>query len=341
MILIFLIILAPVVGAQEATITVDQLNVREGPGIHFQKIGDVFKGDTFKILQKENDWVEIELEEGTGWVSTEYITIHEDNSETEVFKVPEKGKQTLTIPLDRVHLRSGPSIEYDINFFVNQGDEVTIISESDEWYEIKYDDHVGFLFKRLVTSQKNNSSPLLNKLIVIDAGHGGRDVGATGTNETLEKHLTFKTAKLLKHELIQLGATVKLTRENDQYISLLSRATFSNMLSTDAFISIHYNSFPELPNIKGIGTYYYHPHHKQLAQAVQRELIHVTGDHDREIALENYQVLRQSVKPAILVELGFISNKTQEQQLLSRSYQQLLVQGIASGLTTYFSNKKE
>lgn len=340
--ILILLTVTSVVEAQEAVITTEKLNVRNGPSIHFQSIDEVYKEDIFKIIQKEEDWVEIQLDHGTGWVSTDYITIREQESETEEFQVYDGEQHSLTIPFDRVHVRSGPSTDDDIKFFIGANDQVDIISESEEWYEIAYGDQEGFIYKKVLSlHQKQNPLPLHNKLIVIDIGHGGRDVGATGVSGTLEKNLTYTTAQLLQAELNQLGAHVKLTRGGDDYISLLSRTTFSNIHPTDAFISIHYNSFPDLPTITGIGTYYYHPQYQPLAQLIQDQLIDATGDNDRGVILENYQVLRQNFKPSILVELGFISNREQEQQLLSRSYQQLLVQGISRGLITYFSNEKE
>lgn len=339
--LVGLLILTNVVDAQEAVIHTNKLNVRSGPGLDYDRIGYVYKDDVLLIIQKENDWVAIEFEDGIGWISTDYITIREHDDKNEEFHVYDTVQQTLTIPLNNVHVRSGPSTAYDITFFVHEGHRVEVISENEDWYEITYEGQEGFIFKQLVSShQTNQPTPLTNKLIVIDAGHGGRDVGAIGAHQTLEKYLTYQTANMLKHELTRLGAQVKLTRENDNYISLMSRTTFSNMLPTDVFISIHYNSFPDLPNITGISSYYYKPQDKPLAQMIQNSLIQMTGDHDRGITIENFQVLRQNFNPAVLVELGFLSNQQQEQQLLNRTYQQKIVKGISDGLITYFSEKE-
>src|SRR5699024_2073301 len=142
----------------------------------------------------------------------------------------------------------------------------------------------------------------------------------------------------LEKELKLLGANVILTRSVDEFISLGGRTSLSNVKDTDAFISIHYNSTPDLPQVSGIGTYYYHDQHKKLATEIQNGVIQTTDANDRGVAFENFHVIRQSFKPSILIELGFLSNEEEENLLKRNPYQKKIVAGILHGLQRYFND---
>src|SRR5699024_11404675 len=122
------------------------------------------------------------------------------------------------------------------------------------------------------------------------------DVECDGDDGTYEKEITYKTAQELKQELSVLGAEVILTRVKDEYISLGSRTSLANMPNTDAFISIHYNSAPDSPDVTGIGTYYLKEPNKDLAFFIQQEMIKEADAVDRDITIEDFQVLRENYK---------------------------------------------
>jgi N-acetylmuramoyl-L-alanine amidase len=166
---------------------------------------------------------------------------------------------------------------------------------------------------------------------------GGHDVGAIGATGSFEKNITSLTASELEKVLKSLGANVYMTRKSDDFISLKSRTAYSNIMDTHVFISLHYNSFPEQPDVSGIETFYYSDQHKILAQFIQQEMIKVTNAKDRGASKGNYYVIRQNFKPAVLLELGFISNKEIEALLHTNGYQKQLVHGIVNGLGKYFS----
>lgn len=180
-----------------------------------------------------------------------------------------------------------------------------------------------------------------DKTILIDAGHGGHDVGAIGAAESYEKDIAFITASELERTLRLLGAKTIVTRKKDDFISLNARTSFSNKSDIDVFLSIHYNSFPEQPDVTGIETYYYHDQHKELAQFIQRGVIQKTNAKNRGISKGDYFVLRENFKPSVLLELGFISNEESEDLLRTNFYQMKIVAGIVSGLKDYFGDKKE
>lgn len=337
---IFCFTLIPVAQADKAVVITDGLNIRSGPGTDYNRVGQVNTGKELHIISVENDWVEIAFDSGTGWVSSEYVDISSNSSDDSTDSDPagSNGIGSIVIQHDNTHLRKGPSTSYDIIGFTNKGEEFNVVGEKENWYEIANDEMYGFVLKNFATGHKTPSSAgLEDKTIVIDAGHGGRDVGAIGASGTYEKNFTYRTMRELKKELAMLGAEVVMTRERDQFVSLESRTSLANIADTDAFISIHYNSFPQAPEVTGIATYYYHEQSKELARFVQESLINETGANNRKALSEDYHVIKQSFNPSILIELGFISNSVKEQLLETNSYQKQLVSGIITGLTKYLN----
>ncbi|WP_171038034.1 N-acetylmuramoyl-L-alanine amidase [Aquibacillus sediminis] len=344
MIISFSMVISTVVYAKEVFINVNNLNVRSGPGLDYDVIGQVHEDESYQALSEQGDWTEIQLENGPGWVTNEYTTFdetQEDTSSKDQEALEQTDTQTITVLYDDTNIRSGPSTSYDIVGSTNRGEIFDVIQLKDDWYEIQSEDQQAFIAKWLVdpgshqfTQIENNS--LTNKKIIIDAGHGGVDAGAIGSSGNYEKHYTTVTAEKLASYLDMLGAEVIQTRPTDYYMSLSGRASVANAAVADAFISLHYNSTPEIPTASGVNTYYYAEHDQQLARNIQAELIKTTSARDRGTHQENYQVLRENRRPAVLIELGFISNETEENHIQSTVYQQKLAKGIISGLNKYF-----
>jgi N-acetylmuramoyl-L-alanine amidase len=325
-----------------AIVTQNNLNVRSGPGTNYEKIGQLNANESYPVLTKQNDWVELQLDGYTGWVSTDYISMQgnaEGQAEAEK-TIAELDLPTLTITQDKTQIRNGPSTANDIIFLADEGQAFEVIGETDDWFKVESEEVEGYVFKNLVEENKGRTfKGLEGKTIVLDPGHGGDDSGAIGANDTLEKNITYKTAEGLAEELTMLGAEVIMTRDQETFVSLASRANMANVLDTDAFISLHYNSVPDIPNASGISTYYFHEQYKPLAHYIQQELINETGDRDRFADFGDFQVIRQNLKPGVLIELGFISNPEIEQLLLTNAYQKKLVSGIVNGLQRYFAGQ--
>lgn len=185
------------------------------------------------------------------------------------------------------------------------------------------------------------------KTIVLDPGHGGSDPGAIGPTGLQEKQVTLPIAEYLKSILEAKGTKVILTRTTDVDVygphasgvdELQARVNVANGNRADAFISIHINSFSN-PNVGGIATYYFDgsDQSKKLASAVQGQIAEHSGfNGDRGIQPGNLYVLRHSLMPSILVELGFISNPKEEGHLKETSTRQEFANELAKGLELYF-----
>jgi N-acetylmuramoyl-L-alanine amidase len=183
---------------------------------------------------------------------------------------------------------------------------------------------------------------LIGKTIIIDAGHGGHDPGAIGPTRLKEKDVNLNTALLLRRELIRAGAIVKMTRSTDVFLELNQRTAIANASDYDAFISIHSDSATS--TARGTTTYYNQSvnfnglQSLKLATSVQKGIIPVIKTTNRGVKHQLFYVNRMNELPSILVELGYISNRTEESLLRSKDFRQKAAVGIRKGLQDYFNN---
>lgn len=173
-------------------------------------------------------------------------------------------------------------------------------------------------------------------LIVLDAGHGGKDTGAPyyGIDEKdVVLQITHRTGKLLE----EAGYRVEYTRSDDTYVSLAARAEQANTQQADIFVSVHANAFPQKTEVNGLETYYLvgGTRAKVLATRIHDAVLQSTGASDRGTRTANFYVLRNTDMPAVLVETGYMTNEAECRLLASDEYQQMLAQGIANGIAGY------
>ena len=187
---------------------------------------------------------------------------------------------------------------------------------------------------------KPNSSklPLSGLVIVVDAGHGGKDAGAI-SGQKYEKVPALAMAQLLQKNLEDKGAKVIMTRSDDTFISLQDRVTISNYENADLFVSIHLNS-SEKSNIHGIETHWYKDNSRDLAKYVQNALMKEISATDRGLFKSMFYVINHTTAPAILVETGFISNPQERDELFEEKRQKATAKAICDGITEYIEKKK-
>ncbi len=331
------------------TITIDEINVRDQPNLSSNINGIANKDDEFTVLEVKNNWVKIQLdEENEGWVYQFYGTF-QSNSKSEV------SNDTVTIIYNGTNLRESPSTTSSVVTRANAGDSFNIVSNEGEWYEIAINsEQNAYVANWVVSTNSKQDSPtdedepkanrkkgtLDGLTIVLDPGHGGNDQGTAGYRGTIEKEVTLITAELLKSKLQDAGATVYLTREFDEYIDLRKRVSFAHMNNADAFISLHYDA-TEDTSISGFTTYYYHSYQQELAQYVNEGLASKVALRNRGAQLGNYLVLRENYQNAILIELGYLSNPTEERIITTDFYREQATLGIYNGILNYFDAQIE
>lgn len=194
-----------------------------------------------------------------------------------------------------------------------------------------------------------NSMNLLGKVIILDSGHGGVDAGATG-NQIIEKDLNLILTRKLEKELVSRGATVYLTREDDNDLStttvnrkrsdLYNRAKYINKISPNMYISIHLNSVTN-SSWRGLQVFYTtkNEENKLIAETITNHLKESISN-VREIKKDNtYYMYKHITSPGVLIEAGFISNPNDSYLLRNKEYQDKLISSISDSIEIYFQKK--
>lgn len=235
-----------------------------------------------------------------------------------------------------------------------------------------------------ISAQMTSGTPKgIKKTIVLDAGHGGDDVGAVGPEKRYEKVINLNVTKYLASILKQRGYTVYLTRDADFFIKVMDRTVLANEKNADLFMSIHTNAVPldKASEVAGIETFFLSPAREERAKRVaaleNKSDIREMSDSSKDVFLESlnrpritashkfaidvqagilqsarskykdiqdsgvregpFWVLVGAQMPSILVEVGYISHPVEGKRLYDKNYQQLLANGIANGVDSYFS----
>lgn len=189
------------------------------------------------------------------------------------------------------------------------------------------------------------TSPIYGKRIWVDAGHGripgGKDdPGAVGRVTGLkEKDANLKVSLELQRLLQDAGATVLMTRTGDEGIDFTERAKLVNASNPplDLFLSVHHNAATNTET-RGTETYYWttNPKSQEIAQTLHVAILKGLGFPDRKVRRESFNVIRDTMAPAVLLELGYLSNPDEEQVLNEPTYSARAVEAIKNGIFDYF-----
>ena len=250
--------------------------------------------------------------------------------------------------------------------------KVTISASQHKWNSGKYIVHgyivdasgknIGFgatsadvVAPKKIGSASRGNYDVLNKVVYLDAGHGGYDPGASYFGIS-EKSLTLAIQSRVKAKLEAEGYQVVTTRTSDTYVDLTDRSHAANASESDIFVSIHINASGSSA-AQGIETYYYQPYAEYpsrinatyhanptrlsmsdtLANAIQSSLINATGAQNQGVKRQTFAVLRETTAPAVLLELGFLSNPQEAARLNTSAYQETLANAIVAGIKRYHS----
>jgi N-acetylmuramoyl-L-alanine amidase len=214
--------------------------------------------------------------------------------------------------------------------------------------------------------------------VVLDAGHGGWDLGTVGRKGLLEKNLVLDIVERLGHLVeSRLGADVIYTRKDDSYLSLEKRAEIANLAKASLFLSVHAN-YSDYPSARGVETYYTNTYSsvkarpeqadepaagaqtinwtnvdirekvhesRQVARSVQRALYAMLaannpGLRNRGVKEAQYVVLTGTSMPAILAEVSFVSSPTDENNLQSSTYRQQIAEALYTGIARYQASNR-
>ena len=202
-----------------------------------------------------------------------------------------------------------------------------------------------------------------NDRVLLDPGHGGRDKGAISSRQVEESRVTMDVARRAAKILRARGVVVAFTRDGDKTLSLGDRIAIARRVKPDAFVSVHVNATGN-PAVRGVETFVMtapgyastagtrpdkqaYAGNRQgvlnmrLAHAIQGSLLAYTGAPDRGVKRARFAVLQHATAPAALVEIGFLTNRSDEAALISRAYRDKIAEGVARGILSFLTlNRK-
>jgi len=167
--------------------------------------------------------------------------------------------------------------------------------------------------------------------VVVDAGHGGKDSGAYRRYGPPEKMVALDVAQRLNRKLRESQLKTVMTRDSDVFIELNDRVAIENAQKNAVFVSIHFND-SRRRGVRGFETYYHSGASFDLANGIQAKLMTIPNSANGGVHTANFRVLRLASCPAVLVECGYLSNRSEGNKARDSEYRELLADRIAEAI---------
>lgn len=351
-------------------VTVESGVARTGPSTDHSRLTPLPKGTRATVTGREGEWLRLDY---GAWINSKETRIlpgavppqtiirsvgyRQLPSATEIvfpLQVPvpvsvQQSEQTLALTLYNTTAQTD-IIRLDDNPLINRLDwqqeapgqvKYTFnLKKAQQWgYKLRYDGTTLVLALRHPPKIGNTRrKPLANFKIVLDPGHGGKESGASGPTGYLEKDVNLVISKLLRDELLKQGATVVMTREDDKEVSLVERQAIISREEPAIAISIHHNSLPDdgdAEKIKGFGAFWYQPQAHNLAIFLHNYVVKKLGKPSYGVYWDNLALTRPTAAPSVLLELGFMSNPDEFEQVVNPEEQKKMAKAIAQGITEW------
>ena len=363
---------------QVAEITAIAADARTGASSDFSRLTPLPKGTKALITGKQGSWLRLDY---GGWVRESMTKIEESETPprslvrsintkrgnekrhiwTEVIiplEVPvpiaiTQGDRLFTFTLYNVTAQTDTisihpdSIISKLNWVQTDPDKVTYtinLKPKQQWgYKVRYQgSNLIVSLKHPPILTQENSQPLKNIKILLDAGHGGKeDLGSRGATGLPEKDVTLVTSRLLRDELQNRGAKVIMTRTDDVDVELLPRVNKIEQEEPTLSVSIHYNALPDdgdAINTSGIGSFWYNPQAEDFAKFINAYVSKKLNRQDYGVYWNNLALVRPTVSPSVLLELGFMINPVEFEWIIDQQQQKLLATTLADGITEWILN---
>lgn len=189
---------------------------------------------------------------------------------------------------------------------------------------------VACLFSSCAGGVKDTSRTFTG--VVLDAGHGGHDNGTTSRYAGREKDATLDVVMRLRPKVASAGFRTVMTRSDDRFIPLDTRAAISNRDRNVIFVSVHFND-TRRSHIRGTEVYYNSRCSAEIARNILNQVAAIPGASSRGIRTANFRVLRKAQYPAVLVECGYFSNPVEGRRCAKGAYREQLAEAISRGIS--------
>ncbi|MGE7695919.1 N-acetylmuramoyl-L-alanine amidase [Lysinibacillus sp. NPDC094177] len=247
------------------------------------------------------------------------------------------------VTVDNLNIRKEANSTSAVVGKLKKGEYIQVNSINGYWAQVTYQGQKGYVHKSYLKLLNQSGNPLKDRIIILDPGHGGKDPGTVvGSNS--EKAITLKVGTIVKQKLEAAGAKVYMTRTGDTYPSLQDRVDFTNANYGEIFVSIHVNSAANT-SAQGTETYYaistgdMYQEDIDLATFVNNQIVNNLNMKNRGVKEEQYYVIRNTIIPAILVELGFLTNGEDRGKMTDDKYAELFADSIYKGISQYYAKK--
>ncbi|EKE03396.1 MAG: hypothetical protein ACD_20C00209G0007 [uncultured bacterium] len=222
--------------------------------------------------------------------------------------------------------------------------QINLTSNSKQFwgYDYYYEDNT-FVLKLRKPPLIDIINPLKDKIITIDPGHGGTELGSVGPTGIPEKTVNLAISKFLKKELENRGAKVIMTRETDKEVGIYDRVRIAEENDSLLLISVHNNALPDGRNPyteHGSSTYYYNSQALPLTKSIQNSLVQNLGFKDFGVFWSNLALARPHRSISVLVEIGFMINPDEYILLTDQKFQEKSAKAIYSGIEDFLKNSK-
>jgi N-acetylmuramoyl-L-alanine amidase len=343
---------------------------RTGPTTDFSRLTPLPPGTQAQVTGREGDWLRlnygawIRQDEtqrlGQGQLQPTLVRSLQSRQVpgwTEVIfplqrPVPIKvnqGEQTFTLTLynttaqtDVIPLNDDPVIQR-LDWQQTKPGQIDYqfrLKSAQQWgYKLRYEGSSLVLSLRHPPQLGPSNLPLQGIKILLDPGHGGpTDLGARGPTGLPEKQVTLRMSQLLRDELKRRGATVILTRDADIDLDLPPRVDLINQVEPTLALSVHYNALPDNGDAwqtQGMSMFWYQPQSHSLAIFLQNYLVNKLQRPNYGVFWNNLAVVRPTVSPAVLLELGFMINPQEFEWITDPAAQPQLAARLAEGIESW------
>ncbi|MFB4165265.1 N-acetylmuramoyl-L-alanine amidase [Alteribacillus sp. JSM 102045] len=327
------------------------LNARSGPGMSYDTVTTFEKGTTIDIYEADGEWLKTEHNGEWLYVYHSYIDKANDvkSEEPEDPQEPEESEDSSSVSDNQIiteakatvsdlNVRTDANPDSDRIGSLDEGDIVDVYEHaSEDWALVDYNGEKGYVHRYYLQEKEPGESALTDKTIVIDAGHGAHDSGASA-NGLVEKEVVLDVALEVEERLEDSDVNVVMTRSDDTFLELNERVNVAEEADADSFVSIHANAAS--PAAEGAETFYNNDkkavESQALAESIQKELVARTGMSDRRVAEAGFYVIKNTTMPSTLIELGFLTNTQDAERMKQPNYEEKAADAVYDGIVEYY-----
>ncbi|ATP40579.1 N-acetylmuramoyl-L-alanine amidase [Solibacillus sp. R5-41] len=335
------------IGAAIKEVTANEtLNVYVKATSSSKKIGTVAKDATVSVYKESGGYYLTTIDGLPGYIMKESTTTVDNGDENpeptpKPDPIPDDSNLMGKVTVNGLNMRESADGSSKAIATLSKGSMVSVHSISGFWAKVTANGQTGYVHKSYIKLINQAGSAVKNRVIILDPGHGGKDPG-TGKDGHTEKAITLKVGNLVRQKLEAAGATVHMTRTGDTYPTLEDRVAFTKAKHGEIFVSIHVNSASS-SSASGTETYYnvstgdQFEEDKLLAKYINNEIVKNANMKDRGVKEGPFYVIRNMIIPSVLVELGFLTNPSDQEKLINDKYAEIFAQSIYNGIVQYYS----